>query len=330
MQIKADVLARITGKQVNDNMRSIIYGLDAFGRTAGLDVAHRLAHYIPQLAHESGAFRYDREVWGPTPAQARYDQRTDLGNTPEIDGDGKRNAGRGPIQITGGHNLREFTEWVRRFVDRDAPDFFANPELINTDPWEGLGPIWYWMTRDLNRYADANDIEMVTQKINGGFNGLADRLHWYTRTALVLLGFDPNDVKGFQRQAQLAGRLPSDPAQVDGVAGPKTRAALHLALVALSDVPVHATAAPVVVETVVPVPSVPEGAEKVGVQRTGGLIALLSPLLAWAGSAFAGLDQTGVFILLGIGLVGVVILLLRGEQIAARARAVIKSFEGIG
>lgn len=327
MQIKPDVLARITGKNINDNMRSVCSGLDAFGRSAGLDKPHRLAHYLSQLLHESGAFRYDREVWGPTPAQKRYEGRKDLGNTQP--GDGAKFSGKGPIQITGRANTVAFRDWCRA-NHLDAPDFEANPELINTDPWEGLGPIWYWQTRNLNRHADANDIEMVTRKINGGVNGLADRIEWYTKTALVLAGYPPNGVKAFQIDAQAAGMLPAGEDQIDGVAGPKTRAALHMTLAKESPSKAKVTASPVVqtVETEVEVAVIPAHAEKTTATRVGGGLAILSPLVAWGASAFTSLDQNGIFILIALGVVGAAILLWRGELIAARARSVIASFEG--
>jgi putative chitinase len=219
--ITLDQLAAIAGRAANENMRSVLLGLDRRGRDAGLDLPHRLAHFIGQLAHESGAFAHDREVWGPTPAQRRYEGRRDLGNTQP--GDGSRFRGRGPIQVTGRANYLQFTAWARRF-DPKAPDFTATPDALNTDPWEGLSPIWYWETRGLNSYADRNDPEMLTRRINGGLNGYADRLERYTRAALVLLGYGPTDVRRYQSAAGLA---------VDGVAGPRTRAALHRDLVAI-------------------------------------------------------------------------------------------------
>ncbi|PIE10059.1 MAG: peptidoglycan-binding protein [Rhodobacterales bacterium] len=209
-------------------MRSVVAGLKLGGATAGLNLPHRLAQFLPQAAHESGRFKYDREVWGPTPAQRRYDIRVDLGNTPERDGDGYSKRGRGPFQLTGGHNYRAFSAWAKD-LDPDAPDFFRDPDALNTDPWEGLSAIWYWdegnpTGQSLNRYADRNDIEMVTHRINGGLNGYADRLRLYDRTALVLLGRDPSDIRGFQAQADVL---------VDGISGPITRAAMHRELVAL-------------------------------------------------------------------------------------------------
>lgn len=225
------------------NINSIIMGLDRFGKDAGLDKPHRLAHYIAQLAHESGSFRYDREIWGPTAAQKRYDTRTDLGNTAAADGDGKLYAGRGPLQITGKANYAAFTKWAAKY---GPPDFVARPDLLSTDPWEGLSPIWFWTTRNLNPLADENNIEQLTKKINGGLNGFDDRIRFYVRTSLVLLGFQPDDVQGFQ--ATVPGLA------ADGDAGPKTRAAMHMALASKSAVvAAPVTASPVVTEVSVEV-----------------------------------------------------------------------------
>lgn len=218
MQITAATLAAIAGRTANDNMASTIAGLELAGIGAGLNRPHRLAQYLAQLAHESGGWRYDREIWGPTAAQKRYEGRKDLGNTQP--GDGSLFRGRGPIQITGRANTTAFRDWARK-LDPTAPDFARNPDLINTDPWEGLGPIWYWDTRQLNRYADHGDLLTITKRINGGTNGLADRQTQYTRAGLVLLGYAPADVRAFQRSHGLT---------VDGKAGPATRAAIHAEL----------------------------------------------------------------------------------------------------
>jgi putative chitinase len=216
--ITTEFLASVAGQPVNSNMRSIVAGVQAF--PAGLDRRQRVAQYVAQLCHESGGFRYDRELWGPTPAQERYDTRTDLGNTAARDGDGFLFRGRGGIQITGRANYVAFRDWCW-MQGLGAPDFVANPDAVLTDPWEGLGPVWYWTTRDLNRLADAGDIESITRKINGGLNGFDDRVRCYARAALVLLGQGADDLRSFQRRAGL---------KPDGVPGPITRAALHKAL----------------------------------------------------------------------------------------------------
>lgn len=219
MQITAATLAAIAGTSVNANMASTVAGLELAGVGAGLNRPHRLAQYLAQLAHESGGWRYDRELWStgkPTAAQSRYEGRADLGNTQP--GDGYKFRGRGPIQSTGRDNYRKFTAWAQK-LDPRAPDFEAVPDAVNTDPWEGLVAIWYWSTRDLNRYADTGDLLTITKRINGGTNGLKDRQDKYTRAGLILLSFAT--IKQFQMHVGLA---------VDGIAGPQTRAAIHAEL----------------------------------------------------------------------------------------------------
>lgn len=226
------------------NATSFLAGLNQFGFQRGLNQPHRLAQYVAQMCHESFAFRYDQEIWGPTEAQKRYDTRTDLGNTPAQDGDGYLYRGRTGIQITGGFNYGQFTDWARQ-LDPNAPDFKADPDAVLTDPWEGLGPIWYWDTRELNRYADwtlfENGFAEVTRRINGGFNGYDDRKRFYGRVGLVLLGYEPTEVSGFQVKAGL---------KVDGDPGPITRQALHEALQALP--PISPTISPTATPTITP------------------------------------------------------------------------------
>ncbi len=229
------------------NLNSVLVALDRYGDMFGLDKPHRLVPYLSQLGHESADFRFDREIWGPTPAQQRYDIRKGLGNTPERDGDGKKYLGRTAMQLTGKYNYRLFREWCQR-QGLDCPDFVEDPDAVNRDPWEGLVPIFYWSERDLNQWADQGDVETLTKKINGGKNGFADRVDRYARLALVVLGYRPDNVMQFQSDNRL---------DVDGDVGPKTRAALHRALVAL--VPGEAAkpeikVAPVTEEKPVPVP----------------------------------------------------------------------------
>ncbi|MEF2073468.1 glycoside hydrolase family 19 protein [Consotaella aegiceratis] len=272
MQITADTLAKIAGGTMTAarkaNIASIIAGLEARGYALGLDQPQRLCHYISQTGHESGRFVYDKEVWGPTPAQKRYDTRTDLGNTAAADGDGKLYMGRTGIQITGKANTTAFRDWCRD-QGLPAPDFVANPDLMNTDPWEGLGPIWYWSTRNLNRYADMVDgLEMITRKINGGTNGLDDRIALYARTALVLLGrkLEAGAVKTFQAESGLIA---------DDIVGPATRKAFHAALVGLDD---EEAVAPVVVTEPVAVPVVvPQSAPAVSADPADFIPALTLP-----------------------------------------------------
>ena len=233
--IALDLIDLIAGRKVNRaNAEALLRGLDAYPE-AGISPPHRMAQFLAQVMHESASFAYDREIWNPAQvaAQARYDTRADLGNTPAVDGDGYANRGMGPIQLTGAGNRRRFADWCR--AHGMNPPEFVGTEALLSDPWEGLSAVWYWDAgnptgRSLNVYADDGNIEAITRKINGGLNGFEDRCRLFTRAALVLLGRDPDDVRGFQASAGFTGR------SVDGIAGMNTRAALHKALVAIKPV----------------------------------------------------------------------------------------------
>lgn len=336
MEVTLKQLSVMAGAPPNDNMKSVYTALSRYGANAGLDRAHRLAQFLAQLLHESGNFRFDREIWGPTPAQKGYDTRKDLGNTPAADGDGKKNAGRGPIQVTGAYNIGRFYDWCK-IKGYSPPDFRANPDLINTDPWEGLSAIWYWSVgnptgKSLNVYADEGNNEQITKKVNGGLNGYADRLAKYTRASLVLLGFGPTDIKGFQKFAQQNGTLPAgkagEPPVVDGDAGPKTRSALHLELVAMDGVRSAGTttAAPVVaevqVEVPVPVAVAPAGATN-GSRVRSWLAAAAGFITANGGSFFTS-DLTTKLVILGFSAVAIGFVLWQGDLIVRQVKRIVE------
>ncbi len=140
----------------------------------------RICHFLGQVLHESGAFRYSAEIWGNTPAQLGYDTRVDLGNTPEHDGDGYKYRGRGWIQLTGKTNYRQAsTEF--------AQDFINNPDLLAKEPWDGLAAGWYWSKKGLNVFADNDDVLTITKKVNGGYNGLNERKMWVVKAKSILM-----------------------------------------------------------------------------------------------------------------------------------------------
>lgn len=127
-----------------------------------MDNTLRFAHFMAQLCHESGGFRYMEEI---ASGQA-YEGRADLGNTQP--GDGKRFKGRGPLQITGRANYRLYGKLIGIDIERH-PEIAATPSI-------GLHlALEYWKQRKLNEFADRDDVEGITRKVNGGLNGFADR-----------------------------------------------------------------------------------------------------------------------------------------------------------
>lgn len=137
----------------------------------------RVAAFLTQIGHESGQLRYVREIWGPTPSQAKYEGRVDLGNT--VCGDGYKYRGRGLIQITGRANCQDCGEAL-------GVDLIDRPELLEQPQYACLSAAWFWTSRGLNTLADAGDFDKITRRINGGQNGAAERNALYAQALKVL------------------------------------------------------------------------------------------------------------------------------------------------
>lgn len=143
----------------------------------------RLAAFLAQTGHEGGSGRYVRELWGPTDAQLRYEGRADLGNTQP--GDGFRFRGRGLIQTTGRANYQHLRDRLRKRGIR-CPDFEQEPERLEDPQWAALSACDYWDMRKCNEAADAGNFELVTRLVNGGTNGIEDRINRWERAKRVL------------------------------------------------------------------------------------------------------------------------------------------------
>ena len=160
----------------------------------GINTPARQASFLAQLAHESGQLVYVRELWGPTLSQLRYERdfsaawppraRTDrnqlpydLGNAQV--GDGSRFRGRGLIQITGRTNYAACGRAL-------GLDLLAQPALLEQTVNACRSAGWFWQSHGLNALADAGDQVAVTRRINGGTNGLEERLAYFKTAQRVL------------------------------------------------------------------------------------------------------------------------------------------------
>lgn len=144
----------------------------------GITTPKRITAFLAQVGHESGGFVYTREVWGPTPAQSRYEGRADLGNTQK--GDGSRFRGRGLIQITGRTNYEKLAKAL-------GVDVVGNPALLESPHLAARSAAWWWAAHGCNELADAGDFEKLTRRINGGTNGLKDRIERHERAKAALM-----------------------------------------------------------------------------------------------------------------------------------------------
>lgn len=133
----------------------------------------REAAFLATVIHESGSFRYLREI----ASGSAYEGRKDLGNTQP--GDGVKYKGRGLIQITGRANYTEVSKAL-------GVDFISNPKLLEQPNHATRASCWWWRKRGINEVADRGDIRAVTRIVNGGYNGMSDREKWY-KIALEVL-----------------------------------------------------------------------------------------------------------------------------------------------
>lgn len=143
-----------------------------------IDTRLRIAAFLAQIGHETQGLQYVKELGGPT-YFSKYDGREDLGNLQK--GDGARYPGRGLIQVTGRANYLECS--MALFGD----DRLINkPELLEEPVNAAASAVWFWNKKGLNKLADASRITDMTRKINGGVNGLQDRLsRWQAALAVM-------------------------------------------------------------------------------------------------------------------------------------------------
>ena len=140
-----------------------------------IDTPLRAAHFIAQ---ESATRPHRSSTWKRSRTVRDTRARSDLGNTQP--GDGKRFKGRGLIQLTGRANYEAYSNDC-------GIDYVTNPTAIATDPFACVDvACWYWHKRQINRLADKDDVKAVTKAVNGGFNGLDDRMDYLYRSKAVL------------------------------------------------------------------------------------------------------------------------------------------------
>lgn len=238
----------------------------------------RAAAFCAQVGHESLDFKFMEEI----ASGDAYDTRTDLGNTPQRDGDGRKFKGRGPIQTTGRTNYEKAAKALGLpLLDRPA---------LLSDPQHGFrASAFFWLSNKLNRtadglncrgdYKDLGQFDKITKRINGGYNHRVERQRRYLVALSVLTA---GQFSRAQIERQTAGEAsveitpeataPATPAQ-----GPQPPAV------------VQATAEPSLLDDV-PVNDTTKGVARSGLTllraRTARPLAILSTALA-AGNVWA-------------------------------------------
>lgn len=173
---------------------------------------NRIRAFLAQIGHESGQLSavYEnlnyslsslRSVFGkyfPTNEMAaQYARQPEkianrvyanrLGNGDEQCGDGWKYRGRGLIQITGKSNYEAATNGM--YALPMGICFVTEPNLLSTPEYAAQSAAWWWENAGLNALADklggsddADIFRQISKRINGGYNGLEDRIAIYSRT----------------------------------------------------------------------------------------------------------------------------------------------------
>jgi len=178
-----------------------------------ISTPQRIAGFLSQCAHESGGFERLQEnlnysadgmagIWpkrfavlGPDGKPVKKDGKNQpnkfalalhrkpemianvvysnrMGNGPTESGEGWKYRGRGLKQLTGKDNHRACSTGL-------GVDLVSNPDLLLEPVYAARSAAWFWSTNKCNVFADAEDSEGLTRKINGGLIGIDDRKKRY-------------------------------------------------------------------------------------------------------------------------------------------------------
>ncbi len=205
VNITPDQLKQILPHAKESNIAKFTPALDAELPKFRIATPLRVAQFIAQIGVESASLNATVEnlnysanallrVFGkyfPTEAMANdYARQPEkianrvyanrMGNGDEESGDGWRYRGRGLIQLTGKNNY----ETCGKEIDQPLEN---TPEIVTQNPNIAvMTACWYWNSRNLNRYADRDDVKKITKLINGGYHGFDERKAFLAKAKEVL------------------------------------------------------------------------------------------------------------------------------------------------
>jgi len=153
-----------------------------------------------------------------------FDGRKDLGNT--APGDGAKYKGRGLIHLTGKANYADIGA-------RLNVDLVKYPQLLEDDPKLAVASALEWWNRQKERFPkfkeaiETDNIVAVNRGVNGGNNGMTERIKYYNEFKKQLGADEPTSTasaQGEMFQQALKGDF-SGTKGIDGVNAPQTVAA---------------------------------------------------------------------------------------------------------
>ncbi|WP_336215305.1 glycoside hydrolase family 19 protein [Enterobacter sp. P82] len=149
-----------------DTLNSYLTEMNNGFKKFGITTCREKAHFLAQVLHESGNFRFTKEINGERASYQPW-------------------FGRGLIQIT----LRANYEKYGEYIGEDVTSGDSARDKLTKFPHSVLSAFWYYdVSRKLGEFAKNDDFNKVTAVINGGFNGYNDRLSIFNSAVKSLGG----------------------------------------------------------------------------------------------------------------------------------------------
>lgn len=201
MQITQAMIRRVIPNVNKAKLDEAVAAINMWATHYGINTNERLAAFLANIMHESAnlnAFeenlnysanglwktfpRYFREpedaaAYAHKPQQIAnrvYANRNGNGN--EASGDGWRYRGRGLMQLTFKANYKAYGD-----SDLCIGNPVLNPDIIAKFPEAYKSAMWFFEKNGLNQLADKGDFETIVKRINGGTNGLANRMYLWRK-----------------------------------------------------------------------------------------------------------------------------------------------------
>ncbi|OSN03963.1 hypothetical protein AU510_13080 [Lonsdalea britannica] len=159
-------LRKIAPEADEDKLTTYLQAFNEGFAKYGMTTCREKAHFLAQCCHESMGLVYTAEIGGSQKSYAPW-------------------YGRGLIQLTFEMNYRAYGS----AVGEDVYSSEDNRNKLTTSPHCVTSAFWFYMdygNQNLNRYAKKDDFNIITARINGGFNGYDDRLRYFDKAVEVL------------------------------------------------------------------------------------------------------------------------------------------------
>lgn len=206
--ITAKQLKNILNRATDADIEKYLLWFNTFFVRYEINTPERKAAFLAQIGHESNYLKcveenlnYSasglRQMFGkyfPTDeAVAQYAKKPEqianivyanrMGNGGIETGDGWQFRGRGLLQLTGRDNYTQMSKCM-------GVDILIHPKKLTIPEYAVQSACIWWQMKGLNELSDTvtdEAFKQITRIINGGVNGLSDRIELWNRAKKVLI-----------------------------------------------------------------------------------------------------------------------------------------------